>query len=247
MYTMSHEENVRKMFYSEVRDRKAIGRGGFHKKGGSKSKKCNLPSDNLTERGWRKMNGPVNTINMNAPMAWGDFKELRVDLKEQYIRGLVERFNVTKATLAEVFGVNVTTFIRYTKDINMSDVFRVGKKMKADEKAAFFEFFGHVPVEFESVTCNDSGEDCNDSEPMVNESESVANESEFIVVRGDAMIQDSESDAMKSAGKSKFAMHEFSIEFRGAFDADHVANSLHSIIGAGTPVKVKISCDVLEE
>lgn len=247
MYTMPSEENIKSIFYSEVRERKAVGRGGYHKKGGSKSKKCNLPSDNLSERGWRKMNGPVNTINMNAPMAWGEFKELRADLKEQYIRNLVERFGVTKAALAEVFGINVTTFMRYTKDVNMGELFYAGKKMKVVEKKAFYEFFGITTEESDSTPVIDSGEDYNDSESVIEESEFVVPIAECVAIRGNAMNQSDESDVVKPATQSKFAMQEFSIEFKGAFDADHVANSLRSIIGAGTLVKVKITCDVLEK
>ena len=47
---LSDEEYV---FRKDIQEKKSIGRGAFHKKNGSKSKKCNFPSDYMTKKGER--------------------------------------------------------------------------------------------------------------------------------------------------------------------------------------------------
>ena len=74
MHAQNHE-NVRRIFCEDVRERRSIGRGGYHQKNGSKSRKCSLPSDHLTEGAWKKMNGPVTGVTMGAPMEWTTFKD----------------------------------------------------------------------------------------------------------------------------------------------------------------------------
>lgn len=220
MYSMPQEENIKSIFYSDIRDKKSAGRGGFHKRSGSKSTYVSLPSDHLTERGWRKMNGEVKSYNMNTGMSWEAFKELPVDLKVQYIKNLVARFNATKQEITDVFGISLPTFRRATAGCDFTGVFSVGRKMTAEEKAGLRAFF-----------CMDTLCDHAEDVETCVEEEEQSDRTEKNVFE----ISDRQSDLM---------MREFTVKFDGAFDADHFANSLRGMVPKGTPVKIEISCQL---
>ena len=70
------------VFNQEVRERSRIKQGAHHKKNGSKSKKCTLPSDYMTTRQKNKMNGATMTLKMNEPCHnWKEFKRLSTDVQ----------------------------------------------------------------------------------------------------------------------------------------------------------------------
>lgn len=237
MYAQNHE-NVRKIFCEDVRERRSIGRGGYHQKNGSKSRKCSLPSDHLTEGAWKKMNGPITGVTMGAPMEWTTFKDASDRLKFKYIEMLSEKFNATKAGLCSVFGVSMPTLNKELEKAGANALFRTGKKMSKAQREALLSFFGcgETAVESESddsAICNDC--DC--------ESETTDFESE---VCDSECVAESETNAVEPKSEaSDFSMSEFNVTFTGAFDADHVANSLRYMVAAGTTVKVKISCELL--
>ena len=102
-------------FYDEVKERNAMKSGAFHKKNGSKSKKCTLPSDNLTPAQRKKLNGPVRGWNVKKPMSWDDFKKMPIDLQNEHIAFLQETFpGLSMAAISSrVFGQFVTTVRNY--------------------------------------------------------------------------------------------------------------------------------------
>lgn len=135
-------------FDYEVMERKSISRGAYHKKNGSKSKKCHLPSDDLTPAQMRKLNGPCVTYNLSKALSYAEFKALPGDYRVDYINGLNERFGVPLTRISEdLFGLHRTYLWRALKDANLydrlSDKFgHKGVRLKADEKAAWEQFCG---------------------------------------------------------------------------------------------------------
>lgn len=94
-------------FYDEVKERNAIKNGAFHKKNGSKSKKCTLPSDNLTPAQKRRLNGPVKEYALHEPMSWEDFKAMPTDLQQAHLDYIQLRFRVSATVIGqEVFGLS---------------------------------------------------------------------------------------------------------------------------------------------
>lgn len=87
-------------FDFDAMQKKRIANGAKHKRGGSKSKKCSLPSDNLTPAQMRALNGEVKAYNLNEPMSWEAFKAMPHDLQLAYIKGLHSRFNVGACTVS---------------------------------------------------------------------------------------------------------------------------------------------------
>ena len=95
-------------FDYDALQKKRIAAGARHMKRGSRSKRCSLPSDNLTPAQLKRRNGPVSTYKLDAPMRWDDFKEMPVDLQKQYLTYLVETYGATNEMLGDMFYVHPT-------------------------------------------------------------------------------------------------------------------------------------------
>lgn len=96
-------------FDYDVLQKKRIAAGARHMKRGSRSKRCSLPSDNLTPAQLKRRNGPVSTYKLDAPMRWDDFRAMPEDLQKQYLVGLVDSYKTTNEMLGEMFHVHWST------------------------------------------------------------------------------------------------------------------------------------------
>lgn len=90
-----------KEFYDEVREKKALVPSSKHRVCGSKSKKCSLPSDNLTEAQKRKLNGPCETYAINKPCDYKTFKAMPHDIAQAWLDYVDGRFQVGIATIVK--------------------------------------------------------------------------------------------------------------------------------------------------
>ena len=90
-------------FDYDAMQKKRIARGAAHMKHGSKSKKCTLPSDYLTDAQKRRLNGPVSTYKLDEPMSWESFKAMPEDLQKKYILNLRETYQATDVMLGKMF------------------------------------------------------------------------------------------------------------------------------------------------
>ena len=95
-------------FDYDALQKKRIAAGARHMKRGSRSKRCSLPSDNLTPAQLKRRNGPVSTYKLDAPMRWDDFKAMPADLQKQYLTNLVETYGATNEMLGDMFYVHPT-------------------------------------------------------------------------------------------------------------------------------------------
>lgn len=96
---MKDEEFI---FRQEVREKKRIGAGAFHKKNGSKSKKCTLPSDRLTRKEKEKLNGECKSWNLKAFYSWDEFKCMPSDIQLEYVNSLINRYDCGLTTISKV-------------------------------------------------------------------------------------------------------------------------------------------------
>lgn len=107
-------EDVEYVFRQDIREKKSIGRGIYHKKNGSKSKKCTLPSDYLTRKEKNKMNSEVSNWSMQRLYPYAEFKQMPKDLQAEYVTGLVNKYNITVSVIAkELFNITDTCFRKY--------------------------------------------------------------------------------------------------------------------------------------
>lgn len=133
-------------FDYEVKQKKDIARSAAHRVCGSKSTKCDLPSDHLTEAQKRALSGPVESYHLRGPMRWEEFKRLPDDLKRQYIIYLKTDYSASDAMLGRMFGVSEVTVnkIRSTLGVKaLSSHYRPTREVKA----AWNEFIGAKKTE----------------------------------------------------------------------------------------------------
>lgn len=104
-------------FDYEVFQRKRLAQQARYVKRGSKSKKCNLPCDGMTNAQWKKRNGEVLNMNLNRPMGWAEFKRMPTDLQQEYINKLQGKFyGLNACSLAQMFGVTDQCVRSYLKE-----------------------------------------------------------------------------------------------------------------------------------
>lgn len=116
-------------FDYDVMQRKQLARSAYHRKRGSKSRKCPLSTDYMTQKQWKERNGDVVTVNLNRPMAWKDFKALTRDLQTEYIRHLQETYKANATKIADMFCVTPQTLKRELDAKGVETRFHAGKSM----------------------------------------------------------------------------------------------------------------------
>lgn len=188
-----------------------------YRKRGSKSKKCSLPSDGMTNKQWKERCGPVITYNPNKPMVWEDFKKLPDHIQTEYITNLQHKFGVTAVDLGKMFGVQPLTVRKHADANNLGVEFPRGHAMSAAKKAEWDKFV--CPEQDEPAFLDD--EECEEwpvEEPV-----------------GD-MTAPAQPEAMK--------MKNFSLRFSGNIDVNMIANSLKWILGESSNGELEIICNL---
>lgn len=186
-----------------------------HKKNGSKSKKCSLPSDNLTQAQWKKRCGPTMIYRMDEPISYEEFKGYPKDIQKQYIEQLRDHHGASLTSIQKMLGISKgTAYNVITKDLGL--VFRSGSQ-SAGGRRKWAEFIG--------------GQDNNDNEGDASSSD----ETPDVETDGCSL-----SDAT-----SGMQMRRFSLSFAGKIDVNAIANSLRSIIGSRANGCVEIIVDNL--
>ena len=115
-------------FDYEVMQKKRIAAGARHRKCGSKSKFCALPSDNMTTSEWKRRNGKVKTYSMNLPMTWGEFKSMPLDLQQSYIDSLQTRFDISINRISiDLFGLCPDALRRHIDRKGLKHIAKAGR------------------------------------------------------------------------------------------------------------------------
>lgn len=108
-------------FYEDVKQKKSLVSSARHKVGGSRSRKCTLPSDHLTAAQKRGLNGPVHTYAVNRPTTWAQFKEMPADIQQAHLDYIQNRFSVGLGTVARlVWGVSDSCAYNYAAKQGLS-------------------------------------------------------------------------------------------------------------------------------
>lgn len=111
-----------------------------HRKRGSKSRKCSLPSDNLTKKQWKERNGKTLSINLNQPTSWEIFKEVSKPTQEEYLNHLLAIYGANATSLAAMFHVQPLTIRRFIQTNGLAVKFPVGHSMNAEQREAWGQF-----------------------------------------------------------------------------------------------------------
>ena len=120
----------------DIKEKKQAGRGYYHKKNGSKSKKCHLPSDSLSKKEIEKMNGECKVYNFNKPMSYSNFCAMPVDLQIKYLETLRVKFGANQTEISKMMGVADTTLASHrAKFLDSKPVFKRYKHSRLDVEA----------------------------------------------------------------------------------------------------------------
>ena len=125
------------VYETDIKDRKRTASGARAKKGGSRSRRCPLPSDSLTKAQRQKLNGSVESISLNRPMAWNRLRELTPSLQFLYLDHLVNEYNARCADLVSMLGIARCTFYNLQKDLPGKLIYKCRAKKPAPEWEAF--------------------------------------------------------------------------------------------------------------
>ena len=90
------------LFVSDSREKKSVARSAAHRKGGRKSKKCTLPSDYLTEKQRKELNGAVDSYSLNYFYTWAQFKALPDDIQVEWINHMSKKYDCGYTAIAKM-------------------------------------------------------------------------------------------------------------------------------------------------
>lgn len=151
-------------FDYEVVQKKRLVASARKQKNGCRSRKCSLPSDNLTAAQLRAKNSPAILYNLNEPMDWNAFKWMPVDLQAEYVRNLNSRFNVgLNAISKDLFGKSDATLRTHLNNHGISVGVRGKNKLSRAEYAVWSDWLAR------KTECDECVEEVEQEEPQMAE------------------------------------------------------------------------------
>lgn len=129
-------------FEYDCLQKKRLARQALHKKSGSKSRRCPLSTDHMTEKQWKERNGKVVSVSFDKPTSWDNFRKLSKEAQEEYLRGLAVTYGANTTNLAEMFDVSVSTIRRHIQSAGLAVKFHVGHSMNGEQRAVWEAFLG---------------------------------------------------------------------------------------------------------
>lgn len=107
-------------FDFDVMTKKRIARGAAARKCGSKSRRCTLPSDYLTDAQKKARNGKMSTYNLSKPMTYEQFKLMPRDLQREYLLKLRNDMHASSRVIAQMFGCSYETVRVVIRDLGIN-------------------------------------------------------------------------------------------------------------------------------
>jgi hypothetical protein len=215
MNTKEEGEEMNMFEYEVFQKRRSVS-SSRHKKNGSKSKKCTLPSDRLTEKQIKERHGATIVYNLTKPMTWEEFKKLPAHAQEEYIIWLNLNFGATASDIARMFGVASRTVANYASTKNINVNFSRGHRMDKSKKADW-ENFIHPEDTMEQV---EEVPVVIDAMPMAEAEAEPASET----------VEVSPVPAKKRR-TSNINMSEVKLKFDGTIDINALTNTIRAVLG----------------
>ena len=131
-----------------------------------KGGRVKFPSDYLSKKELKAMNGDVKSYSLNKPMTWEEFRRMPQDLQIMYIKKLRNEFGVPDIVLSKAMGVCKSSFSKAMRDLNLSlgkSAGATGKKWLNSEKSSkFYEYWNKFNKKEDAVE-EDSVEEKNEA------------------------------------------------------------------------------------
>lgn len=213
-------------FDYDCRIKKSIASNARRMRNGSKSRKCSLSTDNMTQAQWKKKNGKVISMNLSKPMAYHELKEIPIDLQKEYIHRMIDKFGCSMAVFATFFGVNPMTISKYFDKIGIDKTkFKRGARMTKAQEIEFRRW-----SDGEHIIAEDAKKE-----------ESVPIERLMIPKEPAVKVQ-----LTPVAAANTMTMSHVEMTFEGNFDAEQIANTLRYMVD-GKVVRVKLIVDEVRD
>ena len=120
-----------------------------------KGGRVKFPSDYLSKKELKAMNGDVKSYNLNKPMTWEEFRSMPQDLQIMYIKKLRNEFGVPDIVLSKAMGVCKSSFSKAMKDLNLSLGKSAGATAKqwlnSEKSSKFSEYWNKFNKKDESI------------------------------------------------------------------------------------------------
>ena len=132
-----------------------------------KGGRVKFPSDYLSKKELKAMNGDVKSYNLNKPMTWEEFRRMPQDLQIMYIKKLRNEFGVPDIVLSKAMGVCKSSFSKAMRDLNLSlgkSAGATGKQWLNSEKSSKFSEYWNKFNKEEKAVEEDSVEDTTEVE-----------------------------------------------------------------------------------
>lgn len=120
-----------------------------------KGGRVKFPSDYLSKKELKAMNGDVKSYSLNKPMIWEEFRSMPQDLQIMYIKKLRNEFGVPDSVLCKAMGICRSSFSKAMKDLNLSlgkSAGATGRQWLGSEKSSkFSEYWNKFSKKDESI------------------------------------------------------------------------------------------------
>lgn len=153
-------------FEFDCLQKKRLAQQAKYRKRGSNSKKCPMSTDHMTKKQWIERCGKIVTIKMDSPVSWASFKELSKQTQEEYLKNLMEKYQINASSLAEMFHITPITVRRHIATQGLAVSFPVGHSMNAEDRRAWELFLSGDAVEQSENEVSAENEETCDEEPM---------------------------------------------------------------------------------
>ena len=137
-------------FDFDVLQKKRIARSAYHRKNGSKSKRCTLPSDYLTAAEKRKLNGEVKTVELDKPRTMEEFNALTDAEKLLYLDYLKAKYHPSLRMLGLMLGCSAQKIELIAVSLGFDTGYKRGMRPNKELNAAWLAFCGcgaSIPVD----------------------------------------------------------------------------------------------------
>ena len=224
-------------FFQDCREKKSTAASAFKRRTHTgKGGRVRFPSDYLSIKEFKKMNGETKSYRLNEPMSWDEFKAMPDDLKVMYLNLLIQKYNPSARDIGTMFGVCGQSVINYGKKIGV--VFPLRNPTTPWDKEGWLAWVNGVPKatkeEPETVVAEivqETAEEVPAEEPMAEEVIEPVTE----IPCGHGVDIPVRKRAIPSVGN---------MVFEGL--AEDVLETVRMLLG-GAKVHISITWDVLDE
>lgn len=107
-------EDEKYVYFQDLREKKVTGYSARKQRSHcGKRGRVKFPSDYLTKKELKNMNGECKSYRLNSPMSWKEFLAMPKDLQIAYIKAIKEKYNPTITAIGKMMGVDRPNLSKY--------------------------------------------------------------------------------------------------------------------------------------